>query len=79
MNFSKQDNWNKVPVNVTQNLVWSKVKNNHQRIIYTAINTNGINLYIRMNDFPDEPLYTLIEMDEDIIHFNDWPENWIVK
>ena len=38
---------------------------------------NGKALCIRMNDFPEEPLYTLIINGEDIIHFDDWPKKWI--
>jgi hypothetical protein len=29
---------------------------------------------IRMNDFPDEPLYTLLIDGVPVIHFDDWPE-----
>ena len=31
---------------------------------------------VRMNDFPDEPLYTLFVDGEEIIDFNDWPSGW---
>jgi len=31
---------------------------------------------IRLNDFPDEPAYTLMIDIEEIIHFDDWPDFW---
>jgi hypothetical protein len=31
---------------------------------------------IRINDFPDEPLYTLIIEKREIIDFDDWPKTW---
>jgi hypothetical protein len=31
--------------------------------------------WIRMNDFSDEPLYTLVVSGAEVIHYNDWPKN----
>ncbi len=31
---------------------------------------------IRINDFPEEEMYTLIIMNEEIIHFTGWPQTW---
>lgn len=33
-------------------------------------------LVIRLNDFPDETLYTLMVNDEEVLSFDDWPECW---
>jgi hypothetical protein len=30
---------------------------------------------IRMNDFPDEPLYTLFIDSVEVMHFDDWPSS----
>jgi len=34
---------------------------------------------LRINDFPDEPMYTLFIEDKAIITFDDRPDNWIIK
>ncbi len=31
---------------------------------------------IRINDFPDEPLYTLLCEDEELDSFDDWSPHW---
>jgi hypothetical protein len=31
---------------------------------------------IRLNDFPDSPLYTLLINDDEVLTLNDWPSNW---
>lgn len=33
-------------------------------------------IYLRVNDFPDEPLYTVMYEDIDIVNINDFPTNW---
>ena len=33
-------------------------------------------LVIRINDFPSEPLYSLLIDDEPVEHFDEWPDNW---
>ena len=44
-------------------------------IVFKAT-VDGARWTIRMNDFPAEPLYTLLINGEQIIHFNDWPAFW---
>jgi hypothetical protein len=36
----------------------------------------GERCLIRLNDFPDDNLYTLIVDGVEIAHFDDWPEFW---
>ena len=36
----------------------------------------GDKLTVRLNDFPDQNLYTLIVNDREIISFDDWPTQW---
>ncbi len=33
-------------------------------------------LKLRINDFPEEPLYTLFVNGEEVCDFDDWSENW---
>ena len=37
---------------------------------------NGDKLVIRLNDFPDESLYTLLVNDKEVSSFDDWPKQW---
>ncbi len=37
---------------------------------------NGDKLVVRLNDFPDESLYTLLVNDEEAAKFDDWPSQW---
>jgi hypothetical protein len=36
----------------------------------------GDNLVIRLNDFPDDRLYTLLVNDKEVSSFDDWPKQW---
>ena len=38
---------------------------------------NNQHMKIRLNDFPLEPLYTLLINGDDVSDFDDWPANWI--
>jgi hypothetical protein len=44
-------------------------------IVFEAIVGNS-HWIIRLNDFPDEPLYSLLINGDEIIHFDEWPANW---
>ena len=37
---------------------------------------NGDKLVVRLNDFPDESLYTLLVYDKEVASFDDWPKQW---
>lgn len=56
-------------------LIWSGVEKNAQHIIFQAI-VEGEAWNVRLNDFPDEPLYTLIIDDKEVVHFDNWPQDW---
>ena len=36
----------------------------------------GQTMEIRINDFPEEPLYTLFINGRAVIDFDEWPKNW---
>lgn len=75
MDFSIQDNWSDFPSFSRHKIAWKKSAPNTSHVAYEAIVENR-SWRLRMNDFPDEPLYTLIVNGVEIIHFNDWPSDW---
>ena len=76
MNFLLEDNWEDVPNHRQYDLSWKNANLNDKKVIYATI--VGKQMWsIRMNDFPDEPLYTLIADGVEVIHFNNWPSDWI--
>ncbi len=76
MGFDLQDNWADVPAYRPENLAWIMFDPPRaDGVIYSSM-VNGEEWLIRMNDFPDEPLYTLVVDGRDVIHFNDWPSEW---
>ena len=40
---------------------------------------NGDGLVVRLNDFPDQNLYTLLVNREEVATFDDWPEQWVKR
>jgi hypothetical protein len=54
-------------------------KTNNHPILYIT-NVDGLDWKVTMNDFPDEPLYTIYIDDNPVMSFNDWPnEIWKIK
>lgn len=74
--FDKQDNWSDWPSLHGKAVAMRKVADNEFCIVYVAV-VDGRDWCVRMNNFPDEPLYTLIIDNEEILHFNDWPSLWL--
>ena len=40
------------------------------------VQINGSTLKIRINDFPDEPLFSLFRDGKHVADFDDWPSHW---
>ena len=74
ISFSIANNWADVP-EVKRPISWitGSVKDG---ICFTAL-VDVRAWQIRLNDFPDEPAYTLLIDGADILHFDDWPSFWI--
>lgn len=51
------------------------VKTDRAEFPYTA-DINGQTWLIRVNDFPEEPLYTLLIENQEIGSFDDWSPVW---
>lgn len=75
MGFDLQDNWGDVPSYRKQGVRWAQVNPNAANIVYAA-DVDCERWLIRLNDFPEEPLYTLIVAGKEVIHFNEWPAWW---
>jgi len=56
-------------------ILWKKHELN---IRYWFADIDGKAVFLRMNNFPDEPLYTLISKNV-IKDYDDLPQNWIVE
>jgi hypothetical protein len=71
--FSVANNWEDFP-EFQKPIVW-KIGNREKGICLLA-EDDQFKYKIRKNDFPDEPLYSLISDDAEIFHFDDWPNFW---
>jgi len=54
-------------------IVWKKRDN---PVIPYFVVFEGVNCVIRVNDFPEETLYTLMIEDGETFDFDDWPAQW---
>lgn len=59
---------------LAQSIVWHRTDNGEHP--YSA-QLDGRTHTIRVNDFPAEPLYSLLVEHEWMADLEDWPENWI--
>src|SRR5678815_4592915 len=57
-----------------ERIIWHKTTN--PEYPYETIHETQT-LTIRLNDFPDEHLYTLLANAEPVTSFDDWPDKWI--
>jgi hypothetical protein len=72
--FSKANNWADYP-KVRQEIDWH-TSSGKDGVVFVAEREASVWM-IRINDFPEEPLYTLLIDGEEILHFDDWPNFWI--
>lgn len=56
-----------------QPIVWNRTGDPYYPYITMVDTTKWI---VRVNDFPEEDMYTLIVDEVEIVHFNDWPQQW---
>ena len=49
-----------------------------EKYIVATTTHNGRELKVRINDFPDEPMFTLVSANGQI-DFDDWPPQWGAK
>ena len=72
--FSTANNWSEYP-DLQRSVAWRTASGTEPCIVFESFASEHKWL-VRMNDFPDEPLYTLLIDGTAIIHFDDWPEFW---
>jgi hypothetical protein len=68
-----EDDWSTVP-DYGGRLVW-------RRGLFGGFKArvSGRAWSVRMNNFPDEPAYTLLIDGRKVIDFNDWPSDWVKR
>ncbi|GAB3627887.1 hypothetical protein GCM10027419_27380 [Pandoraea terrae] len=54
---------------------WLPVGRNARDIAFSS-QVEGVLWELRLNNFPDEPLYTLFIDAKEILHFTIWPDAW---
>lgn len=74
ISFNTANNWDEHP-ELQHPVEWRTASGAEPYIMFEA--TDGGQRWVaRLNDFPDEPLWTLIIGDAEILHFDDWPTFW---
>jgi hypothetical protein len=58
-----------------RSVAWSTANGRERYIVFEAM-VDGHQWFIRLNDFPEEPLYSLMVDGSEVIHFDEWPEIW---
>ncbi len=56
-----------------EKMVW---KEGGEPVYPYITNISGEKCLIRINDFPNDHLYTLIVNDKEVVSFDDWPKHW---
>lgn len=72
--FGIANNWDDFP-ELRRRVPWHAVAANREAIVFEAA-MEGARWQVRLNDFPAEPLYTLLIDGAEKLHFDDWPAFW---
>ena len=70
-----EDDWSGLNTYRHASVLWRRAGILDAPIEYRAEHA-GQEWLVRMNDFPDEPLFTLIVDGVEIVNFNEWPREW---
>jgi hypothetical protein len=63
----------RVPNYIEEKLLWRRT---NDPLYPYATEFEGRRGALRLNDFPEEPLYTLLVDHREVASFDDWPELW---
>ena len=58
---------------IEENVIWRKCSD---PVYPFEAEIEGERLVIRLNDFPDANLYTLLVNNQEVASFDDWPRQW---
>jgi hypothetical protein len=72
--FNISNNWDEHP-ELQRHIEWRRESGVEGRVIFEAL-VGTDRWTVRLNDFPDEPLYSLLIGSEEVFHFDNWPEIW---
>ena len=61
---------------LNEQIIWQKTS--CMEFPFVCKPEEDILLKIRINEFPMHPLYTLLENEEVLTSFNNWPTTWIL-
>ena len=71
--FSIANDWLQHP-KLLRPVPW-RTASGKEHIMFEA-EVEGLHWTIRLNDFPDEPAYTVLIDGDEVMHFDDWPPVW---
>ena len=71
LSFKIANNWNDFPHLRDHSPAWKRNADDKYIVLIAFVSDDTWK--VRLNDFPDEPLYTLMINQSEIIHFDDWP------
>jgi hypothetical protein len=71
------NNWSDLP-DLQRPIPWKIATSGEPYMVFEA-EVGGEHWRVRINDFPDEPAFTLIVNGREVIHFDDWPAFWGVR
>jgi hypothetical protein len=76
VSFDLEDNWSDASDYRGYLVVWEEMQWTQQDHCIYKTEFESCCWKIRLNNFPDEPLYTLLVNGKEVIHFNEWPIEW---
>jgi hypothetical protein len=74
VSFEIANNWQDFP-ELKKGVSWLTAESNELCHVFRA-KVLSDSWFVRINDFPDEPMYTLLIGEKETIHFDDWPSFW---
>jgi hypothetical protein len=74
VSFNISDNWNQHP-ELQREVEWRTASGVERCIMFETV-VGSQHWTVRLNDFPDEPCFSVLIDGTEVIHFDDWPKFW---